>query len=98
VLAATGVVLAVRLVGSWHALTHTGYGLLLLAKLAAIAAVLAAAWRSKTWVAHRLELAVVLRGDAATVRPFVVAVAAETLLLVAVLGAASLLVTAVPGR
>jgi putative copper export protein len=98
VLAATGVVLAVRLVGSWHALTHTGYGLLLLAKLAAIAAVLAVAWRSKTWVAHRLELAVVLRGDAATVRPFVVAVAAETLLLVAVLGAASLLVTAIPGR
>ncbi|MEJ3743421.1 CopD family protein [Actinomycetes bacterium KLBMP 9797] len=98
VLAGTGAVLAIQLVGSWHALTHTRYGVLLIVKLGALGLVLLAAWRSKTWVARRLDLAVVLRGDAATVRPFVASVAAETVLLLAVVGAASLLVTATPGR
>jgi copper transport protein len=70
----------------------------LVAKLACLALVLAAAQRSKAWVARRLDLAVVLRGDRLTVRPFVYSVAAETVLLVAVVTAASLFVTASPGR
>ncbi len=98
VLAGTGVALAVRLVGSWHELTHSRYGLLLLVKLACFGLVLAAAQRSKTWVGRRLALAVVLRGDRLTVRPFVYSVAAETVLLLAVVTAAGLLVTADPGR
>jgi copper transport protein len=70
----------------------------LLVKLAIFALVLAIAQASRGWVAHRLDFAVVLRGDAATVRPFVYSVAAETTLVVFVLVAASLLVTASPGR
>jgi putative copper export protein len=96
--AASGVVLAWQLVGSVHALLHTSYGHLLLAKLTVLALVLVAAQRSKQWVAARLDLAVLLRGDARTVRPFLYSVAAETALLMVVLSAAGLLVTAAPGR
>ena len=39
-----------------------------------------------------------LRGDAATVRPFVYSIAAETAIILAVLVATSLLVTSDPGR
>jgi hypothetical protein len=70
----------------------------LITKLLLLAAVLAAAWCSKTWVAHRLDFAVVLRGDRAVIRPFVYSIAAETALVLLVLIAASLLVTANPGR
>jgi putative copper export protein len=76
----------------------TDYGRLLLVKLAIFALVLVIAQASRSWVAHRLDFAVVLRGDAATVRPFVYSVAAETTLVVFVIVAASLLVTASPGR
>ncbi|GAB3884710.1 hypothetical protein GCM10029964_046150 [Kibdelosporangium lantanae] len=74
----------------------TGYGRLLLVKLALFAVVLGAAQLSKRWVSRRLDFAVVLRGDSATVRPFVYSVAVETVLVIAVLVAASLLVTANP--
>ena len=97
-IAASGLVLAWQLVGSVHALLHTSYGHLLIAKLAVLALVLAAAQRSKQWVAARLDLAVLLHGDARTVRPFLYSVAAEAALLMAVLSAAGLLVTAAPGR
>jgi copper transport protein len=98
---AGGLVLALEVLVSRFGLVavlHTGYGRLLLIKIAAVVLVLLAAQASRSWVARRLDFAVVLRGDAATVRPFVYSVAAETVLVVFVLFAASLLVTASPGR
>ncbi|HEY2062666.1 MAG TPA: CopD family protein [Amycolatopsis sp.] len=93
-----GVVLAGQTVGSVGRVFTTGYGQILLVKLALLAVVLLIAQGSKSWVARRLDFAVVLRGDAATVRPFVYSVAAETVLVIVVLLAASFLVTASPGR
>ncbi|MEU9393006.1 copper resistance CopC family protein [Streptomyces sp. NPDC048324] len=97
-IAGAGAVLAWQVVGSFGALFDTGYGRLLLVKLALLAAVLLIAQRSKSWVKTRLDIAVLLRGDRATVRPFVYSVAAETGLVLVVLAATSLLVTAAPGR
>lgn len=93
-----GSVLAVQTVGSADQLFGTGYGRVLLIKLGLIALVLLIAQSSRRWIARRLDFAVVLRGHAATVRPFVYSVAAETALVIAVLLAASFLVTASPGR
>lgn len=93
-----GVVLAWQTVGSWDRLSTTDYGRTLVVKLLVLAVVLVIAQGSKSWVSRRLDFAVVLRGDAATVRPFVYSVAAETALVIVVLLAASLLVTASPGR
>jgi putative copper export protein len=91
-------VLAWQTLGGLGRLFTTDYGQILLVKLAVLAVVLLAAQGSRSWVARRLDFAVVLRGDAATVRPFVYSVAAETTLVVVVLLAASFLVTASPGR
>jgi putative copper export protein len=91
-------VLGWQVVGSVGAVFTTDYGRLLLVKLAIFALVLGIAQLSKRWVARRLDVAVELGGDAATVRPFVYSVAAETTLVVFVIAAASLLVTASPGR
>ena len=55
------------------------------------------AQHSKAWVRHRLDVAVLLDGDRATVRPFVYSVAAEAGLALAILAAASVLVTSIPG-
>jgi copper transport protein len=96
--AASGAVLAWRILGSVHAVTSTTYGQTLLVKLALLAAVLFVAYFSKVWVEHRLDFAVIRRSGAGIVRPFVVSVAAETALLVLVLTVASVLVTADPGR
>jgi len=95
---AAGLVLAWQIVGSYDALLHTSYGHLLLLKTGVLAVVLAAAWCSRQWTRTRLDLAVLLRGDAATVRPFGYSVAAETGLVLVVLLVTSLLVTADPGR
>lgn len=95
---AAGLVLAWQVVGSYDALLHTSYGHLLLLKTGVLAAVLLAAFASRQWVRTRLDLAVLLRGDAATVRPFGYSVAAETGLVLVVLAVTSLLVTADPGR
>jgi copper transport protein len=97
-IASSGLILAWQLVGSVHALLTTSYGHLLLLKLGVLAVVLAAAQRSKRWVESRLDVAVVLHGDAPTIRPFLYSVAAEAALLMVVLSAAGLLVTASPGR
>ncbi|MGP3950765.1 CopD family protein [Streptomyces sp. 7N604] len=97
-IAAAGLVLAWQVVGSLDGLLHTSYGRLLLLKVAMLGAVLLVAQRSRLWVRTRLDLAVLLRGDAATVRPFGYSVAAETVLVLVVLAATSLLVTANPGR
>ncbi|HEU5428394.1 MAG TPA: CopD family protein [Actinocrinis sp.] len=93
-----GAVLAWQVVGSVHALLHTSYGHTLLLKLALVALVLLLAQHSKAWVRHRLDIAVLLNGDRATVRAFVYSVAAEAGLGLAILAAASVLVTASPGR
>jgi len=93
-----GLVLAWQVVGSYGALLHTSYGHLLLIKTAVLGGVLVAAYASRQWVRTRLDLAVLLRGDAATVRPFGYSVAAETGLVLVVLAVTSLLVTADPGR
>ncbi|MEU0028083.1 copper resistance protein CopC [Streptomyces sp. NPDC006335] len=93
-----GLVLAWQVVGSYDALLHTSYGHLLLVKTAVLGGVLVAAYASRQWVRTRLDLAVLLRGDAATVRPFGYSVAAETGLVLVVLAVTSLLVTADPGR
>ncbi|MEW2563650.1 copper resistance CopC/CopD family protein [Streptomyces griseorubiginosus] len=93
-----GLVLAWQVVGSYDALLHTSYGHLLLVKTAVLGGVLVAAYASRQWVRTRLDLAVLLRGDAATVRSFGYSVAAETGLVLVVLAVTSLLVTADPGR
>jgi copper transport protein len=95
---AAGIVLAWQLLGGFGRLFHTTYGELLLTKIVLLAVVLVAALGSRSWVANRLDFAVVLRGDAATVRPFVISVAVETALVLLVLVVASLLVTANPGQ
>ncbi|MDH6221113.1 CopD family protein [Streptomyces pseudovenezuelae] len=97
-IAVAGAVLAWQVVGSFGALFSTDYGQLLLVKLALLAGVLVIAQRSRSWVRTRLDIAVLLRGDRATVRPFVYSVAAETGLVLVVLAATSVLVTAAPGR
>ncbi|HEX4702787.1 MAG TPA: CopD family protein [Pseudonocardiaceae bacterium] len=93
-----GTVLSLQLLSSVGALFHTGYGELLLTKIVLLCVILLVAQGSRSWVAHRLDFAVVVRGDAATVRPFVYSVAVESALVLGVLAAASLLVTADPGR
>ncbi|MFI7414880.1 CopD family protein [Streptomyces sp. NPDC049627] len=95
---AAGLVLAWQVVGSYDALLHTSYGRLLLLKTAVLGVVLLAALASRQWVRTRLDLAVLLRGDAATVRPFGCSVAAETGLVLVVLAVTSLLVTTNPGQ
>ncbi|NUR29545.1 MAG: copper resistance protein CopC/CopD [Catenulispora sp.] len=95
---AAGVVLAWHLIGSMDALLHSSYGHLLLVKVGIVAAVLLVAQHSKAWVRHRLDVAVLLHGDRAVVRPFLYSVAAETGLALAILTAAGLLVTSSPGR
>jgi len=97
-IAVAGLVLAWQVVGSYDALLHTSYGQLLLVKTAVLGGVLPAAQCSRQWVRTRLDLAVLLRGDAATVRPFGYSVAAETGLVLVVLAVTSLLVTADPGQ
>jgi copper transport protein len=98
VVVASGAVLAWRIVGTVSGLTGTTYGHILLVKVGLLAVILAGAYVSKTWVAHRLDYAVILRGEAGLVRPFVLSVAAETTIVVLVLLVASFLVTADPGR
>jgi putative copper export protein/methionine-rich copper-binding protein CopC len=93
-----GLVLAWQVVGSYQALLHTSYGHLLLLKTGVLGCVLLAACASRQWVRTRLDLAVLLRGDAATVRSFGYSVAAETGLVLVVLAVTSLLVTADPGQ
>jgi copper transport protein len=101
----SGAVLAWNVLPRLADLTATTYGHILLVKFAVLALVLAAAFGSKTWVEHRLDFVVLLRGEgsiatsaAGLVRPAVLSIAAETGLLLLVLTVASFLVTADPGR
>jgi copper transport protein len=92
-----GVALTWAVSGGLDEVLHTHYGRVLLLKVTILGAALLAALASKRWVDDRLRLAVVLRGDRHTVRPFVVSVAAEVALAVALLGVAGLLVSTSPG-
>jgi copper transport protein len=94
----SGAVLAWELLGPFGNVTSTTYGHLLLLKVALLAVITVAAFGSKTWVGHRLDYALVLRRESSMVRPFILSVAAETALVVAVLAVASFVVTADPGR
>jgi len=95
-LVATGVVLAWQLIGSVGDLFSTDYGRILILKVVLIGAVLVAATASKRWVDHRLA-AVAVDGNGRAVRYFVASVGTEAVLVLAVLGAASVLVTSSPG-
>ncbi|MEJ2853550.1 MULTISPECIES: copper resistance D family protein [unclassified Saccharothrix] len=88
VLTAAGALLAWRLNGFQ---VSTDYARILLVKLALFGVLLAAGLVSKRWVDRRLA-------TATTVAPFARTVALETVLAIAVLGAAAFLVTASPGR
>jgi putative copper export protein/methionine-rich copper-binding protein CopC len=92
----SGVVLAVRVVGSVDGLFTTHYGHVLLVKLTLVGLVLLVGLLSKRWVEQALAQVVALQ-PGSTVSSFVASVAAETFLVIAVLGVASLLVTANPG-
>ncbi|MET8221887.1 copper resistance protein CopC [Streptomyces sp. NPDC005301] len=57
VLAATGIYQSWRQVGSWRALTDTGYGQLLLVKIGLVAVLVGIAWISRRWTARLPEAA-----------------------------------------
>jgi copper transport protein len=97
----SGLLLGWLLVGSPGALLSTGYGRVLLVKLALLGLVMLAALASKRYVDKRLDAALAAGGDAGgpvRVGPFVRSVAAEAVLVLGVLTAASVLVTANPGQ
>lgn len=91
-----GLLLSWQLVGGVHDLVATPFGRTLLLKVGVVAAALGAAFASKRWVDGRLRLAVTLRGDAVTIRPFVLSVTAEVLLAVGAIGVASVLAGTTP--
>lgn len=95
---ASGALMAWRMLHGIGQLTSTTWGHLLLLKVGLLAVVLVAAFASKTWVTHRLDFAVILRGDHTVVRPFVLSVLAETTVVVIVLAVAGFLATADLGR
>ncbi|MFC9926632.1 copper resistance protein CopC [Streptomyces sp. NPDC127190] len=90
VLAVTGVYQSWRGLGSWQALTETSYGRTLLAKLAAVAALLLAAACSRTWTS-RLSTGAALP----QLRRSVLAEAAVALVVMAL---TTLLTATAPGR
>lgn len=93
---ASGAILLWRIVASVDGFWATDYSRVLMVKLALFALVMLAAMKSKHWVDRRLARAVESRRRTAT-RSFAVSVAAETLLVVSVLGAVGVLVTSSPG-
>jgi len=99
VIVVAGSVLSWQLVGSFGALTSTRFGHVLLLKLVLVAGIGGAALFSHRWSAGRLDLALARAEPAgATIRPFVISVATEVTLAVAVLTVASVLVATSPGR
>ncbi|MFL6022766.1 MAG: copper resistance CopC/CopD family protein [Marmoricola sp.] len=92
----SGTLLAIRVIGSVGGIFTTHYGHVLLVKLTLVGLVLLVALVSKRWVEKTLAEAVSV-GRNSAVRSFMASVGAETALVVAVLGVASLLVTSNPG-
>jgi copper transport protein len=87
-----------QLVGSYSVLTGSRFGHVLMVKLALVAGLAGAAVVSRRWVGSRLQLALSGPDGGAALRPFVVSVATEVALAVAVLTVASVLVATSPGR
>ena len=96
VIIGTGLILVVRIITSVDGFWATHYAQVLLLKLWLFALVLLAATRSKRWVDRTLARAVVSRRRS-PVSSLATSVATETVLVVMVLGAASVLVTSSPG-
>jgi copper transport protein len=99
----SGSVQAWRQVGGYDALVETTYGRLLLVKVAFVAAMLAAATASRSWVRRRAVARAHVAGTGLGAGPAQVSalrrsVAAEVGLAVAVLAVTALLVNAVPGE
>lgn len=94
VIVSSGLILSWQIISSVDGFWGTHYARVLLLKLALFGTVLLAAMKSKSWVGRHLNNSS-HRGTA--VGPFVVSVATETVLVMAVLGAASVLVTSSPG-
>jgi len=80
-----GLVLAWGHLGGVSPLFTSPYGRLLIVKLGLVAGMVGAAYLSKTWVEHRLRLAVVLDGDRETVQPLMLSVGLEVAFAVPVL-------------
>lgn len=96
VIIGTGLILVVRMITSVDGFWGTHYAQVLLLKLWLFALVLFAATRSKRWVDRTLARAVVSRRHS-PVSSLAASVTTETVLVVMVLGAASVLVTSSPG-
>ncbi len=94
VIVSSGLILSWQIISSVDGFWQTHYARVLLLKLALFGAVLLAAMKSKSWVGRHLTSSS-HRGTA--VGSFVASVATETVLVIAVLGAASVLVTSSPG-
>jgi len=94
VIVSSGLILSWQIISSVDGFWHTHYARVLFIKLALFATVLLAAMKSKRWVGRNLTSST-HRGSA--VGAFVASVATETVLVIAVLGAASVLVTSSPG-
>ena len=93
----SGAILLWQIVASVDGFWATDYSRVLMIKLALFVLVMLAAMKSKHWVDRRLARAVVESRRPTATRSFVVSVAAETVLVVSVLGAAGVLVTSSPG-
>lgn len=94
VIVSSGLILSWQIISSVDGFWQTQYARVLLLKLVLFGTVLLAAMKSKSWVARHLNVSP-HRGTA--VGSFVASVATETVLVIAVLGAASVLVTSSPG-
>jgi copper transport protein len=93
---ASGLILLWQIIGSVDGFWATHYARILLVKLSIFAVVMLAAMKSRHWVERGLKHAVASHRTSA-VRSLSASVATETVLVIAVLGAASVLVTSSPG-
>jgi copper transport protein len=94
VIVSSGLILSWQIISSVDGFWQTHYARVLLLKLSLFGTVMLAALKSKTWVGRHLSGSS-HRGT--PVGSFVASVATETVLVIAVLGAASVLVTSSPG-
>jgi len=93
---ASGLILTWQIIGTVDGFWSTHYADVLIVKISLFTLVLLVSMNSKRWVEKTLAKAAVARRRTA-VKSFAVSVAAESVLVVAVLGAASVLTTSSPG-
>jgi copper transport protein len=96
IIVSSGLILLWQIISSVDGFWQTHYARVLLLKICLFVAVLLAAMKSKSWVGRHLTTSSHTRRGTA-VGSFVASVATETVLVIAVLGAASVLVTSSPG-